>query len=386
MAINPTFSSAPTLAKVKIGESVYWLKDAELRSIVSAFGTATAKDSTDTVTSNGANLPTESAVYAEIVSQIGALGKVVNLRSEADHTAVTNPQKGDMVVEADSKEWLYDGTAWREVGDESAYVMKTFKLAGIALSDSEITSAALSSALGLEALAFKASASTTLENYVNGLNGADYTPEGKVTVTLEQTGTAATITSESYTPGGNVNVVLSETATAATLSSTSYTPAGSVTVTPSTATFNEVASVGKLPSVDETSGSFATAGVTAAIDASDTEMLVFSNAVLSAALTGTGFNAGELPSLKSKATTIVTGIMSASFTGTEVANMRITGVTYDKTSLSSATFSGTAAENMKITGVTYDKATVDASQTTFAGSSTTITPTLTSASKAISVS
>ena len=66
--------------------------------------------------------------------------------------------------------------------------------------------------------------------------------------------------------------------------------------------------------------------------------------------------------------------------------MKVTGVTYDKATLSSATFSGTKAENALITDVTYDKATVNASKTTFAGSSTTITPTLTSTNKDISVS
>lgn len=208
MALTPTYSHATDIAKIKIGESVYWMKDADLRSIVEAFGTATAKDSTNAVTSTGVALPTESAVYDEIVRQVGALGSVINLLSESDHSAVTSPKKGDFVVEADGKEWLYDGAAWREVGDETAYVLKTTKVAGIALS-SDISSAAMSTALDLKALAHKDSAAGTLTNYVNGLTGASYTPEGSVSVDFEQTATAATLTKGDYTPAGAVTVVLS---------------------------------------------------------------------------------------------------------------------------------------------------------------------------------
>ena len=385
MSLTPTYSHADIdIAKVKIGESIYWLKDADLRAIVEAFGTATAKDSTDAVTSTGAALPTESAVYDEIVRQIGALGSVINLLSATDHTAVANPAKGDFVVEADGKEWLYDGTAWREVGSENAYVLKTFELAGIQLSGSSISAAALSSALGLDALAFKASASGTLTNYVTGIEGAEYTPEGSISVDFSQTSTAATLAKADYTPSGDVTVTLSQTATNATLSTADYTPAGSVSVVPSTATFYEVASIGKAPSVSETTGSFATAGITAALDSTDTEMLVFTTASLAAAVTATGFDAGELPSLAANATTFVTGISSASFTGSEVKDFQVTNVAYDKATVSAASFSGAKAESALVTGVTYDKASFSAA--TFTGSAATITPTLTSDSKAVSVS
>lgn len=385
MSLTPSYPHAelPQLARIKIGTSTYYLKDADLRSIVEAFGTATAKDSTDAVTSTGLALPTESAVYAEIVRQIGDLGSVINLLSASDHTAVANPEKGDFVVETDGKEWLYDGAVWREVGDETAYVLKTTKVAGESLA-SDITSAALSSALDLKALAHKDSASGTLSNYVTGLTGASYTPQGSVSVDFEQTATAATLSKGDYTPAGSVTVVLSQTSTNATLTSADYTPAGTVSVTPSTTTFKQVASVGKAPSVNETTGSFATAGITATIDGTDDEMLVFSAATLAAALTGTGFNAGELPSLASENTTVVTGISSASFTGSEVKNFQVTGVAYDKATLSSASFSGTKAESALVTSVTYDKATF--SSASFTGSSATITPTLTSITKDVSVS
>lgn len=335
MSITPSYShSSESLAKIKLGNSIYYLKDADLRSVVEAFGTAVYKNSTDTIVSTGTQIPTESAVYALVISEMGSLASAITLLSESDHTAVTNPEKGDFVIESDGKEWLYDGTQWREVGDESAYVPKTTTIADLSLG-SNITKAALSTAMGLGALASKATATTTLTDYANGINGASFTPQGTVTVTFSQTATAATLSTSDYTPGGTV------------------------TVTPKTATFYQVASVGTLPSVDEVTSSFATSGVTAAIDGTDTEMLVISNATRASALTATGFNAGTLPSLSASATTIVTGISSASFTGSKATGAIVTGVSYSKATLSSASFSGSAA---------------------------TITPTLTTGNKTVTVS
>ena len=335
MSITPSYShSSESLAKIKLGNSVYYLKDADLRSVVEAFGTATAKNSTDAIVSTGTSLPTESAVYALVISEMGSLASAITLLSESDHTAVTNPEKGDFVIENDGSEWLYDGSAWREVGNESAYVPKTTTIADLSLG-SNITKAALSTAMGLGALASKATATTTLTDYANGITGASFTPQGTVAVTLSQTATAATLSTSDYTPGGTV------------------------TVTPKTATFYQVTSVGTLPSVDEVTGSFATSGVTAAIDGTDTEMLVISNATRASALTATGFNAGTLPSLSASATTIVTGISSASFTGSKATGAIVTGVSYSKATLSSASFSGSAA---------------------------TITPTLTTGNKTVTVS
>ena len=393
MAINPTYehNNAAHLAKVKLGDTIYWLKDADLRAIVEAFGTATSQDFANEVTASGTALPTQSAVYEYVGRQVGAIGTALNLLSEHDHTAVSNPKGGDFVVESDGKEWLYDGTAWREIGDETTYVLKTTEVAGIQLS-TDITSAALSAALGLKALAFKDNATTTLNDYATGITGADYTPAGDVTVTLSQTATAATITSEAYTPAGEVEVVLSQTTTEATLSTANYTPEGTVTVTPSTASIYQITGVGTLPtytapSVNETSSAFATAGVTATIDGTDQEMLVFTTASTANALTATGFDAGSFDAgtLPERSTiNVTTGISAAEFTGSTKTNFQVTGVSYDKASVSAASFSGTEAANMKITGVSYNTASVSAAS--FAGTSATITPTLAKGDKTVTVS
>jgi hypothetical protein len=393
MAINPSYAHADAskLAKVKLGESIYYIKDADLRAVVEAFGTATSKDYADVVTSTGTALPTQSAVYDYVYTAVGDLGAVLNLRSEATRSAVSDPRNGDVVVESDGKEWLYAGNEWREIGSEGAYVLKTTEVAGIQLS-TDITSAALSTALDLKALAHKDNATTTLNDYATGINGASYTPAGDVTVTLSQTTTAATLTSEAYTPAGEVTVTLSQTTTPATLSTANYTPEGTVTVTPSTASIYQITDVGTLPSytapsVSETSSSFATAGVTAAIDSTDTEMLVFTTASTASALTGTGFDAGSfdagtLPSRSS--ISVTTGISAAEFTGSTKTNFQVTGVSYDKASVSAASFSGTEAANMKITGASYDKASVSAAS--FSGTADTITPTLAKGDKTVTVS
>lgn len=384
MAISYAHSTAPTLAKVKLGSTIYYVKDADLRAIVEAFGTATAKDSTDVVTSTGTALPTESAVYDFITSQVGNLGKVVNLLSETNHLLVDDPTLGDMVIEATGKEWLYDGTNWREVGDESAYVPKTTEIAGIALS-TDISISALQEALSLAALAYKDTATGTLTNYVNGITGADYTPEGNVTVTLSDTATDAVLTKADYTPEGSVTVDLTNTTTSATLTTADYTPEGNVSVIPTTTTFYQVASVGTAPSLTESKYSFATEGITAAIDNEDNEMLVFSTAGTSQAIYSTNWNAGEATTLASEATTVTTGISSATFTGTKATDLQVTGVSYSKAGINAAgtTFTGSKVANALVTGVSYDKANI--SSATFVGSSATITPTLTSTTKDVTV-
>lgn len=360
MTVTYSHASDLHLAKVKLGDSVYYLKDADLRTIVEAFGTATSKNYADVLTSNGSSLPTESAVYDYVVSAIGELGKVVNLLAASDHTQVANPANGDMVVEDDGKEWLYvkeSGAAqgvWRNVGDENSYVAKTFEIAGLAMS-SNITSSALQNALGLGSLAYKDSASAVLAGWATGIASYGYTPEGQVDVTLDQTETAAAVTTSDYTPAGSVSVQLN------TDSFYTMTSEGSV------GTFN--AGSYSAPSVSESSKSFAVEGLTASVDSVDTEMLVFSTASTASAVYATNFDAGSYsaPSL--------TGLTMPVFSSYTLA-----------TGVSSASFTGTKLESTMVTGVSYSKATVNASRTSFTGSSTTFAPVLTTSNKDISVS
>lgn len=320
MAITPNYSHAgdANLAKIKLNNSIYYVKDADLRAVVEAFGTATSKNSTNSVTSTGTNLPTESAIYTLVNNQLSPIGKAVNLLSASTTAEVTNPSTGDIVISSTGKEYLYDGSNWREIGDENTYVPKTTTVAGVSLS-SNISKSDLQGALDLDALAYKSSASGSLTNYANGISGASYTPSGSVSVSLSQTKTAANLTSANYTPSGTV------------------------TVTPSTTTLYKVTSVGTAPSLTESKASFATEGVVATIDTSDSEMLVFSTAGTSQAIYSTNWNAGTTPTLESEPTTVATGISSATFSGSTETNLKITGVSYSKASVSAASFSGSEA-------------------------------------------
>ena len=163
------------------------------------------------------------------------------------------PSAGDFIVEANGSEWLYDGSAWREIGSENAYVVRTFTIAGVDMQDN-ITKAELQEALGLKALAYKDSGSvkvTTIDSMTQFSTGKageynvsstpvsvpatydalDVTPAGSVAI---EAGTAA---AASYEKTTGVTVA---TAAPADGQSATYTPSGSVTVTNVTVTPSSV--------------------------------------------------------------------------------------------------------------------------------------------------
>lgn len=357
-----TYASTPVLSKVQIGEQVYYLKDADVRALLDTYGDVVSYNVDASTVSQDANkIPTSKAVQDYINSKVEGLASALTFQGESTTDPATGivtiggvvitANAGDVVLYG-TKEFISDGTNWIELGDEgiyltiaaaeNGYVKKTVTIAGVDLAD-DITVAELQAALTLKALAYKDSATATLTDYATGITGAEYTPAGSVTVALTSTATPMTSTGD-YTPAGTVS-------------------APTVTVTPSTTIVKHVTSVGTLPSVTEAKSAFATEGMVAAIDETDTEMLVLSAAGTSNALTGTGFNAGTLPTLEEEGTTVVTGITGATATA--------------------PTFTGTAAE-ISVSG-NYDKAGVDAAGTSFTGTLATITPTLTTGTKVITV-
>lgn len=95
-------------------------------------------------------------VEAEISDLEGAMhfsGVIEREGTETDAEAiarvVTSPSAGDVVVMSDNaKEYIYTGSAWREVGDEGLYVKKSTTIAGVDLQDN-ITKAELLTALNV---------------------------------------------------------------------------------------------------------------------------------------------------------------------------------------------------------------------------------------------
>lgn len=286
----------------------------------------------------------------------------------------------------------------------SGYVEKSQKIAGLTL-NKDITVAELQTALGLKAFAYAATGTATVAaKTVSGVKATGtstgsisgdmaydetaITSTGKVTATGSVTGSAIS--------GGSIAVTLkdAEAATAASVTTEAYKPAGSVTsnfvadadngvaiagtvskptatVTPATATVQEMKTSGTEYSITEgsvakaadTKSDFATEGVTASVNEA-TETLTFAAAGTSKAVTAAGdvtytapVLSGALPTFGASAA-VMTGAtvdvsqptftgnkyaVNSTFAGTEVADMKVTGVTYVKQAVNAATFTPVAA-------------------------------------------
>lgn len=407
------YSNTPVLSKVKIGSEIYWLKDADVRALLDTYGDAVKYSVDTTFATDSDNLATSKAIATYLEGAIAGLTGAMHFIGVKDELPAEGAA-GDIVI-VGTTEYVHDGSKWVEIGDEGVYatksgvekdyVKKTITIANIDLADN-ITADELKSALTLKALAYKDSASATLTDYATGINGAEYTPAGNVSVTLNHTSTTMS-SAGTFTPAGTVSgnvtaagtvAIARDDANGCAVSGTVSAPA--ITVTPTTAQVQHIDSVGTLPtytaaqyvapSVAETSAKFASEGLVAAMDKDDTEMLVFTAAGKADALTATGFNAGSytaaefnagaLPTLGA-AQTVVTGIEKAeasapTFTGDKF------GATFAGSQVAiSADFAGTEG-NVSVSG-NYDKAGVESAA--FAGTAATITPKLVTGNKTITV-
>ena len=418
------------LSKVKFGNTTYYMKDAAARAILDTFGNATLKDVALTIADGGTGLVTADQVYDFVGQQIGNIGEALNLLSASDHTAVQDPAAGDFVVESDGTEWLYDGSAWREIGSENAYVVKTFEIAGIDMAD-DITVAELQSALELGALAYKDSGSvkvTTIDSF-NSITVAD---AGTYNVTSTSVSVPATYSALDVTPAGSVELTAGTAAAASYDKTTSvsisaaapvegtsvanYTPAGEVTVTNVTVTPSNVSvatvtdagtdyqlQAGSMSQGADTTSAFATEGVVVSIGADnsgsggadESETLIITAASTSNAVTASGTVtytdpqlSGSLPTFGSQS--VVSGIQSASaeasFSGT--GTVLSASPSYTSTSASvtqptfTAEFTGTSKSVTPAVATTVSAAGTDGSVTV---TSSSVTPTANSTEKTVSV-
>lgn len=451
MAVNPSAKSN-YLSKVQLNGGTYWVKDAELRELLESAATKTAIEQIIT-SGEGANntnstIPTTLALTSWLETQIAGLtgamhfmgvtdpeaGETPAARIEALYQSKSaTPAAGDIVIDG-TAEYVYDGSAWKELGDEGTYATKAeletavsgIQIAGVALgNDHAVTASELITALGLKALAFKDEAAGKVSTVDSGSVSIP-------AATLTLAGTAITVP-QSYkamdvTPAGNVTVtdvakeisydkfasasVVVPDASAAKYEKVSgivitsgsegianYTPAGSVSVSAdAAAAFNAetttVATVtnqgtayslteGSVSQAADTTSNFVTSGVTAAMDATDTEMLVFSAAPTGAAVTAAGtvtytnptlsgslptFGSAEVAGVRS---TISLPAFSGSFSGTgavlsataNFANADITGITTTTAALSNLSFASTT--------VTIPAGNITAA---FAGTTKSVTP------------
>ena len=411
-----TYENLPVLSKVKIGDVIYYLKDAEVRKILDTFGDAVKYNVDTTFSVNSENLATSKAVATYLEGAIAGLTGAMHFVGVKESLPLSG-NNGDIVI-VGSAEYVWsddkaDGAGWILIGDEGvyatiagveeAYVKKTLTIAGIDLKDA-ITADELKNALGLKALAYKDSASGTIEGVVTGVKDATYTPAGQVGTELSHTSTAMASTG-SFTPAGSVSgnvtaagsiAIARDDVNGVQVSGTVAAP--TITVTPNTAEVQHIDSLGELPSytaaqyvapsVTEATSQFATAGMLASVDADET--LVIADASKASALTGTGFNAGsytaaqfnpgKLPEFGS-AQTVVTGIASATSTAPVFTGDKF-GATFSGSEVAiTASFSGQEGA-VNVSG-NYDKATSAASS--FTGTEATISHEVTTGNKSVTV-
>lgn len=424
-----TYTHTPVLSKVKLGNITYYLKDADVRSILDTFGNVVTFDKAVAVTADGTGVVDAALMYDYVGRQIGSIGQALNLLSASDHTAVTTPQTGDFVVESDGTEWLYDGTEWREIGSEQAYVVKTQTIAGVDMQDN-ITVAELQAALGLKSLAYKDNGSVaittmnSIDSFTTGAAGTynvsstsvsvpktydalDVTPAGSVSITA---GTAA---AASYDKTTSVSIATSAPGEGV---SATYTPSGSVTVTnvtvtPSTDSVATVTnagqayqlSAGSVSHASDTTSAFATEGIVASIGTDNTatggsdesETLILTAAGTSSAVTAVGTITYTDPTLSGSLPTfgtqdVVTGISSASatasFSGDGVMINATPAYTTSSATMTQPTFTGSFSGTSKTVtptvATTENAAGTDGAVTV---TSETISPTFVSTEKTVNV-
>lgn len=417
-----SYTHTPVLSKVKLGNTVYYLKDADVRAILDTFGNSVTYSVADAIADNGAGLVTADQVYDFVNRQIGAVGDILNLLSATDHTAVTTPHAGDFVVEDDGSEWLYDGTAWRIVGSESAYVLKTTTIAGVDLQDN-VTAAELKTALGLKALAYKDNGSVSIST-VDSINSFSSGKAGSYNVSSTAVSVPATYDALDVTPAGSVTITAGTAAaasydktTSVTVSTTAptgdssgnYTPSGSVSVTNITVTpdTGDVATVtnagtayqltaGSVSQAADSTSTFAIEGMVATVGTGEeAETLILTAASTNDAVTAAGAVTYTAPSLSGSLPTfgtqsVVTGIASASasasFSGDDVLISATPSSTATAATMTQPTFTGSFSGTSKTVtptvATTVSAAGTDGSVTV---ASETITPTFTSSSKTANV-
>lgn len=412
MAIE--FKNNPALAQLQIGDVVYYLKDAEVRAVLDAeiakLMSAAYRNAADAVAATD-DLVSGNAVIAYVENEVAELAKALTFEGVSETDPATGvvtingevliPTKADVVLYG-NKEYVYDGANWVELGDEGLYLTKN-DAAATYLSKADFktwTDAFDAWKATLKALAFKDTASGTVET-VDAVTAAAHTPAGEVDVTLKHTATNIASTGK-LTPAG---AVTGKTTAAGSVGiardDNGFEVTGSVTapaidVKVETAAVQHIASLGTLPtykaaaytapSVKETSGNFATAGMVASVSG---ETLVLSAAALGAALTGTGFNAGSytaaefnagsLPAF-GEAQNVVVGATATATAPTFKADKIAATFTGAEAEIN-ATFAGAEA-SVEVTG-SYDKAAVETA--TFTGETYTPEITVTKTAKTITV-
>ena len=437
-----TYSSTPVLSKIKLGENTYYLKDADARAILDAINAnvyESLKLDLGTVADGGDNLVTAANIktYVDQIAELGFEVKKVaaSVVETADATKYETYHNMIVLVEdATAIDACIEYIITRD-GEAGSYTYAWERI-GTTQTDLDDYLTAITYNAQTHVLSETKGGQTNPVHTFGNLADAntastDYTPAGTITVNLTQTTTTATIDYDDYTPEGSISsvTVIDTVGTAASKAADTFT-AGSFTQGTDSFTTNVPTSLdltkfdggskakdtftagslpskakdtftaGSLPSLGAaTTATFTTEGVTVALDSTDTECLVFTDASTATAVTAQGafdqgslpsftegaFDAGALPSFTEGTYTpasLATGFYTKgtaaaytqgtdSFTAPTFEEGAFTPNVVPTTKPVTPTFTGTKAENVIAKTVTYDKAT--SAGATFAGTQATIT-------------
>lgn len=418
--VSFTKDESSEIAATDVNAAILALEDAigqgGIGSVVSVVKAETAEDgyfATYTITQGGKQVGASINIPKDYLVKSAS----IKTASKADDP-YTGAKKGDKFIdfvinakEGDGSEsHLYlpvnelvdaykaDGTTLT-LGEGNVFSLSTAiteKLTGFETSISDINT----TINGLGALANKSTATGTVA--AQTIAGVAVT--GNVNLSLDSAvssaETNAVLTKAAYTPAGTVSAKLSKDAEdAAAVAVSGVVSAPLINVTPTTSTVTPVTDVGTMASVDTskfnagafptlsagtyikptlaaaTTGKFATNGLVATVDETDTEMLVLSAATISDAVTAQGaFTAGDvtfgsleggtLPALEKgfftegKAPTLGTAVSYLTGVSATASAPTFTG---DKFVIA-ATFAGSELKDALVTGVTYDKMAIDNSK------------------------
>ena len=113
-----TYSNTPVLAKLKIGNEIYWLKDADVRAILDTYKGAVKYDVDTTFAADSENLATSKAIAAYISGEIKDLAGAMHFVGVVE-ALPEEAKAGDIVILKDTTtEFVYDGSKWVELGTD----------------------------------------------------------------------------------------------------------------------------------------------------------------------------------------------------------------------------------------------------------------------------
>lgn len=289
---------------------------------------------------------------------------------------------------------------WSQIGE--TFVAKTFTIAGLDLQDN-IEVEELTEALKLKALAYKDSATGTLEDYVVEVNEFTYQPTGRVEIHLGSDSTSITSEGSFYPLGEVEGTVVPEGEVVLSKDENGFEITGSISapeITPivDTTAIKQISSVGTLPSytaatytapsLTSDKASFASNGVVASLGENQTLKFTWANtnsAIVdlnfnAGAYTAAQFNPGSLPTIDDSLS-VVTDIKEITASNPIFTGDKIKAEFVGQESEIDATFTG--SQTQVVVQGTYDKTNVESA--TFVGTEQTLQPTLKKENKTIIV-